>query len=72
MSKSIKEIAAKSRKQKKESDKVTRKLGKTLEMKMNRERQLDPYYDMRRKQQQALLDRMMARPRTNNGIYGPY
>lgn len=72
MSKSIKEINAKPFNQKKVSDKNHRKLGKTLDAKMNRERELDSNYDARRAQRQIFLDRMMARPRTNNGIYGPY
>lgn len=72
MSKSVKIITAKPFNQKKESDKNHRKLGKTIDSKMNRERELNPGYDLRREQQQAFLDRMMTRPRVNNGIYGPY
>lgn len=72
MSKSIKVITAKPHNQKKESDKNWRKADKTIEAKVNRERELDPHYDLRRTQQQAFLDRMMVRPRVNNGIYGPY
>lgn len=66
MSKSAKTTVAKPFNQKKESDKNMRKLAKTLGVKMDRERVLDPYYDMRRAQQQAFLDRAMTR----KSVYG--
>lgn len=55
MSKSVKTITAKPFNRIKESDKNKRKLDKTLDAKMNRERQLDSSYDLRRNLMMARL-----------------
>ena len=56
MSKSAKSISAKPFVKEKESEKVGRKIRSTIDRKMERERQLDPQYDLRRQIMQARYD----------------
>lgn len=57
MSKSSSAIMAKPFVKKKESEKVGRKIVKTIDAKMERERQLDKQYDARRALQLAMVNR---------------